>query len=65
MKRTSTTASIARGRNQRGNVRRQPKRPGLCWFDLDWIVVVLKRERQRMKKSVIAFNDPFAVRVMR
>lgn len=34
-------------------------------LDLNRILVVAKRERQRMKESVICFGNPFADRVMR
>lgn len=34
-------------------------------FDFYWVVVVLKRESQRVKKTIISFGHPFADKVVR
>lgn len=34
-------------------------------FDLDRVFEVARRERERMKETVVGFGDPFADRVMR
>lgn len=37
----------------------------VAWFDLDGVVIILQRKRQRVEKAVVSFRYPFAHEIMR